>query len=57
MVTRTIEQGQRITGADLGQTGADFSGGVTPIPVSDASQLSDERAAVTVPAGSSPHRR
>ena len=52
IVTTTIEQGQRITGSDLGQTGASISGGVTAIPVADASELSGERAAVTIPSGS-----
>jgi SAF domain len=52
IVTQTIEQGQRVSGNDLGQTSADISGGVTPIPVSQASLLSGKRAAVTIPAGS-----
>jgi hypothetical protein len=52
MVTRTIEQGQRITGGDLGQTSASISGGVIAIPVADASELSGKRAAVTIPSGS-----
>jgi hypothetical protein len=52
IVTRTIQQGQPITGGDLGETRVDVSGGVTPIPVSDAAQLAGKRAAVTIPAGS-----
>jgi hypothetical protein len=52
VATATIEQGQPIVGADLGQASVAISGGVTPIPVSDASELSGKRAAVTVPAGS-----
>lgn len=52
IVTETIEQGQRISGGELGQTSANISSGVTPIPVSQASLLSGKRAAVTIPAGS-----
>jgi hypothetical protein len=52
VVTRTIEQGQVLSGSDLGQASAAISGGVIPIPVSDAPELSGKRAAVTVPAGS-----
>jgi hypothetical protein len=52
IVTQTIEQGQPITARDLGQTSAAISGGIVPIPVSDASELSGRRAAVTIPAGS-----
>jgi hypothetical protein len=52
IVTSTIQQGQLITGSLLGQASASISGGVTPIPVSDASELSGRRAAVTIPAGS-----
>ncbi len=52
VVTDTIEQGQRISGSDLGSTSASISGGVVPVPVADASELSGERAAVTIPAGS-----
>ncbi len=52
MVTHTIEQGQPITAPDLGRTSAAISGGVIPIPVSDASELSGRRAAVTIPSGS-----
>jgi Flp pilus assembly protein CpaB len=52
VVTRTIQQGQVITGADLGRAAADLSTGVTPIPVAEASQLAGRRAAVTVPVGS-----
>ena len=52
IVTTTIEQGQPITANDLGQSGVAISGGVTAIPVADASELSGKRAAVTIPAGS-----
>jgi hypothetical protein len=52
VVTTTIEQGQPIVGSDLGQASVAISGGVTPIAVSDASELSGKRAAVTIPAGS-----
>jgi hypothetical protein len=52
IVTRTIEQGQRITGSALGQASASISGGVSSIPVADAPELSGERAAVTIPSGS-----
>ena len=51
VTTRTIQQGQPITGDALGQAGAALSGGVTPIPVSEAPELSGKRAAVTIPAG------
>jgi hypothetical protein len=52
VVTQTIEQGQPIRAGDLGQASAAISGGVEPILVSDASELSGRRAAVTIPAGS-----
>ncbi len=52
IVTTTIEQGQPIVESDLGQASVAISGGVTPIPVSAASELSGKRAAVTIPAGS-----
>lgn len=52
IVTGTIEQGQRITAADLGQASVSVSKGVDPILVSDASELSGKRASVTIPAGS-----
>ena len=52
IVTTTIEQGHPITANDLGQSGVAISGGVMAIPVSDASELSGKRAAVTIPAGS-----
>jgi hypothetical protein len=52
IVTGTIEQGQRITAADLGQASVSISKGVDPIVVSDAPELSGKRASVTIPAGS-----
>jgi hypothetical protein len=52
MVTRTIEQGHHITASDLGSVGVSTSGGVTPVPVADASELSGKWAAETIPAGS-----
>ena len=52
IVTATIEKGQLISGSDLGQSSVSTSGGVTPIPVSSAPELSGRRAAVTIPAGS-----
>ena len=52
MVTRTIQQGQRITGSDLGSVGVSTSGGLSPIPVANASELSGKWAAETIPAGS-----
>jgi hypothetical protein len=52
VVTETIQQGQVIRGSDLGQASVAVTGGVVPIPVSDASELSGKRAAVTIPAGS-----
>ena len=51
-VSTTIEQGQVIQGADLGQASASVAGGVIPIPVADVSELRGMRAAVTIPAGS-----
>jgi hypothetical protein len=52
IVTETIEQGQLIAGSQLGAATASISSGVTAIPVADASQLSGQRAAVTIEAGS-----
>jgi hypothetical protein len=52
VVTSTIHQGQRITAADLGTADVASSGGLSPIPVSSASELSGTWAAVTIPAGS-----
>jgi len=52
IVTETIEQGQLIAGSQLGEATASISGGVTAIPVADASELSGHRAAVTIEAGS-----
>ncbi len=52
IVTATIEKGQLISGSDLGQSSVSTSGGITPIPVSSAPELSGRRAAVTIPAGS-----
>jgi Chaperone for flagella basal body P-ring formation len=52
VVTRTIEQGQIFSSADLGQANASLSHGVQAIPVSLTGSLSGKRAAVTVPAGS-----
>jgi hypothetical protein len=52
VVTEPIQQGQVIRGSDLGQASVAVTGGVAPIPVSDASELSGKRAAVTIPAGS-----
>jgi hypothetical protein len=52
IVTGTIQQGQRITAADLGQASASISRGVDPILVSNAPELSGKRASVTIPAGS-----
>lgn len=52
VVTRTIQQGQQITGGDLGQSSVAISGGVAPILVTDAPELAGKRAAVTIPAGS-----
>lgn len=52
MVTQDIQKGQPITAGDLGSVSASISGGVHPIPVSEAAILSGRRAAVTVPAGS-----
>jgi hypothetical protein len=52
MVTSTIPQGQPVEAGQLGQVAISVSGGIAPIPVSDASELSGKRAAVTIPAGS-----
>jgi hypothetical protein len=52
IVTGTIAQGQLIRVDQLGQTSVAVSGGIAPIPVSDLSELSGKRAAVTIPAGS-----
>jgi hypothetical protein len=52
IVTGTIQQGQRITTADLGQASVSISKGVDPILVSNAPELSGKRASVTIPAGS-----
>jgi len=52
VVTRTIQQGQLLTGSDLGSASVSVSSGVTPIAAADASQLGGRRAAVTIPAGS-----
>ncbi len=52
IVTESIEQGQQFSGSELGQASASISGGVSAIPVSDASELEGKRAAVTIPAGS-----
>ncbi len=52
VVTRTVPQGQAITGGDLGQASVDISGGVQPIAVGDAPTLAGKRAAVTIPSGS-----
>jgi len=52
IVVQTIQEGQRISGTDLGQASVAISGGVTPIPVASAPLLAGKRAAVTIPAGS-----
>ena len=52
IVTRTIQQGQTITGGDLGRASVAISQGVHPIAVADMSTLSGKRAAVTIPAAS-----
>ena len=36
IVTQTIQQGQQLSGSDLGQASVSISSGVSPIPVSDA---------------------
>jgi hypothetical protein len=51
-VTSTIQQGQRITSHDLGTAEVASSGGLSPVPVASASELSGKWAAVTIPAGS-----
>jgi hypothetical protein len=52
IVVQTIQEGQRISGTDLGQASVAISGGVSPIPVASAPLLAGKRAAVTIPAGS-----
>lgn len=51
-VTSTIQQGQRITAADLGTADVASSGGLAPIPLAQAGELAGRWAAVTIPAGS-----
>ena len=52
VVVRPLQEGQRITGADLGQVSLSVSTGVTPIPVTDAPRLAGLRAVAYLPAGS-----
>jgi hypothetical protein len=52
IAAQTIQKGQRFSGSMLGQASVAVSGGLTPIPVSEAAVLAGKRAAVTVPAGS-----
>jgi hypothetical protein len=52
VMAQTVNQGQLIKAADLTQVSLAVSGGLTPIPVSDAPELSGRRAVVTIPAGS-----
>ena len=52
IVVQTIQEGQRISGTDLGQASVAISAGVSPIPVASAALLAGKRAAVTIPAGS-----
>ncbi len=52
VVTTTIHQGQRITGSDLGTVDVAASGGLSMVPVAEASELSGTWAASTIPAGS-----
>lgn len=50
--TTSIQQGQQLSGSELGQVNASISGNVSVIPASDASELQGKRAAVTIPVGS-----
>lgn len=52
VVTTTIHQGQRIIGSDLGTVDVAASGGLSVVPVADATELSGTWAASTIPAGS-----
>lgn len=52
IVTEPIQQGQKLSGTDLGEASVSISNGVSPIPVTDAKELVGQRAAVTIPAGS-----
>jgi hypothetical protein len=52
IVVQTIQEGQRISGTDLGQASVAISAGVSPIPVASAPLIAGKRAAVTIPAGS-----
>ena len=52
IVTQPIQQGQKLSGTDLGEASVSISSGVSPIPVTDAKDLVGQRAAVTIPAGS-----
>ncbi len=52
IVTEPIQQGQQLSGSELGEASVSISSGVSPIPVADAAGLVGQRAAVTIPAGS-----
>jgi hypothetical protein len=52
VVTDSIQQGQPFSANDVGEANAAVSGGVHPIPVTDAPELAGKRAAVTIPSGS-----
>jgi hypothetical protein len=52
IVTQAIQQGQQLSGSELGEANVSISSGVGPIPVADATELMGRRAAVTIPAGS-----
>jgi hypothetical protein len=52
VVAQTIEKGQTLSMAELGQASVNMTGNVEPIPVSLAGSVTGRRAAVTIPAGS-----
>ena len=52
IVTQAIQQGQQLSGNELGEANVSISSGVSPIPVADATELVGQRAAFTIPAGS-----
>ncbi len=52
IVTQAIQQGQKLSGSELGEASVSISSGVSPIPVADATELVGQRAAFTIPAGS-----
>ena len=52
VVTHTVQQGQQLTAADLGQTSVAVGPGVARIPAAEAAQVLGKSAALTVSSGS-----